>query len=414
MTKQSHIHTIVCCLVVLLLGGSVRAEEHTLVIWSHWGEEPIKVNFMNAVAEEFRNRHGIAVEIVWLPKNVLKEKLVFALDAAELDLTYLDHSFTHPRICRSLLDLSELQFIGEVDPSWHLYSLGDGNNNFLPIEGVSNAIYYHKDLFARANIVLPHDRGITAEEFLDIIRRLRAEGLTPIGEGSTDRTTKIGIPIINTLFRYAGPDKVHQLQQGKLTFSDPDVRAALDFWKDVVDLQGYASNVLQLNFLEGLFEVVEGRAAISFCGTYFYSKYGTTEKDQGQIGVLDWFTVENGKGNAYYEILWAAGFGINRRSAHLEEAKLFLEYLMTPEAASLWVQHVQAPYPVMAEDVSPDSLHGMLVSQRKGQQPAPYPFTYEAFASKAAHQMWEEETRKFVAGERTVNQFIERMNSRLP
>ena len=413
MTKQYHIHIIVCCLIGLLGGLTVSAGENTLVIWSHWGEEPIKINFMNAVAEKFQQQHGIAVDIVWLPRNELMEKLVFALDAAELDITYLDLSFTHPRISRSLLDLSDLQFTGEIDPSWHLYRLGDAGNNFLPIEGISNAIYYNKHLFEQANIVLPHDRGITAEKFLDILRKLNASGITPIGEGSTDATTKIGIPILNTIFRYAGPEKIHQLQQGELAFSDPDVMAALHLWKQVVDLKTYAPNVLDVSFADGLFEVIDGKAAISFCGTYFYSKYGTTEKDQGQIGVLDWFTVENGKGNAYYEVLWAAGFGINRNSKHLEEAQLFLEYLMSPEAASLWIQHVQAPYPVMAEDVPSDSLYGMLVTQRKGQQPTPYPFTYDAFTPKAAQQMWEEETRKFIAGERTVEQFVERMNSRL-
>ncbi len=402
------------CLVMVLAGIIASAHPPKLVIWSHWGEQPVNVNFMNAAAERFQQQYGITAEIVWLPKPELMEKLVFALDTPEPDISYIDHGFTHPRIWNSLADLHDLTLPDQRESSWELVSLGGKKKNFLPIEGLSNAIYYNKDLFKQANIVLPQDRTITTEEFLHIIRSLKAAGITPIGEGTADRTIKVGIPLINTIFRYAGPEKVAQLYQGEINFSDPDVVEALKYWKQVVDAGGYdASKVLQLTLAEGIFEVTDGRAAISFCGTYFYSKYGSTERDKGQIGVLDWFPVEHGKGNAYYEILWAAGFGVNRHSEHLKEAKQFLAYLLTPKAAALWTQHLQSPYPVTPETRSPHSLYDDLMTQRIGQSPAPEPFTYNAFASTAAQQMWEDCTRRFIMGELTVEQFIERMNSRL-
>jgi ABC-type glycerol-3-phosphate transport system substrate-binding protein len=136
---------------------------------------------------------------------------------------------------------------------------------------------------------------------------------------------------------------------------------ALTFWKQVVDAQGYDSEkALALTLSEGIFEITDGNAAISFCGTFIYSKYGTTERDRGQIGVMDWFSAEHGRGSNYYEISWAAGFGANKNSQYLSEAKQFLEYLMSSEAASLWAQHVRSPYPVIVEEVSEDSLYGML------------------------------------------------------
>jgi len=159
--------------------------------------------------------------------------------------------------------------------------------------------------------------------------------------------------------------------------------------------------------------VTDGKAAISFCGTYIYSKYGATDRDKGQMGVFDWFTLENGKGNRYYEISWGAGFGINQHSIHLAEAKKFLEYLMTPAAAALWVKYVQAPYPITAAEIPESSLYGVLAQQRKSQQPISQLFSYQPFAAKAAQQMWEEETRNLITGEHTVEQLIERMNSRL-
>ena len=159
--------------------------------------------------------------------------------------------------------------------------------------------------------------------------------------------------------------------------------------------------------------MTDGRAAMNFCGTFFYSKYAATEHDRGNIGVLDWFQVNGGKGNDLYEISWVAGYGVNAHSAHLADAKRFLEFLMTPTAAALWAQYVQAPYPVAADALTEQSLFGQLTAQRKGQQPAPEGFTYQNFSEKAAQNMWEDTTRRFISGEFTVEQFIERMNSRL-
>lgn len=405
------------CLAIAVIwfwGGETAAQEPRLVVWSHWGEDAVKVKVMSQIAESFQQEYGVAVEIVWMPKPELLEKLPFALDTAEPDITYIDSGFTHPRIARSLLDLSDLHVTGQREPTWALGSVGDGSNNFLPIEGIAHGIYYHKPLFGRAGIALPRNRPPTFPEFLEIVRALRATGITPIGEGSSDRTGKIGMPIINTIFRVAGPEKTQQLLAGEINFSDPDVIRALELWKQVVDVPGYdPQKALQLTLLDGIYEVVDGNAALSFCGTYFYGKYGATERDQGQIGVLDWFTVENGKGNAYYEMFWGAGYGINRHSQHLDEARKFLEYLLRPAAGSLWMKYVQSPYPVMPDEMLPDSLYSILMSQRTGQQPVTEAFTYTPFPTKAATQMWEDAVRKFIVGDHSVELFIERMNSRL-
>jgi len=414
MVKKSLITIITVSLA--LASAHAWAQEKTLTLWSHWGQEPAKVNFMNAAVKEFQAMTGIAVNVAWIDKQELLEKLPFALDTPEPDITYLDHGFTHPRIVRALTDLGDLRFDGDFDPSWSLLPITfEGTvKNFVAIEGLSNAIYYNKDLFKQAGISLPADRSLTEEEFLTIITTLRAAGITPIGEGAADRSVKIGIPIINTIFRYAGPEKIEQLLAGDIDFSDPDVTAGLSFWKRVVDAQGYdKEKALTLNMLDGIYEVTDGRAAMSFCGTFFYSKYAGTEHDRGNIGVLDWFSVLNGKGNDFYEISWVAGYGANKNGKHLAEAKQFLEFLLTPNAAALWQRYVQSPYPLATDHLAETSLYSQLAAQRAQQQPSPVGFTYQSYAGLPAKNMWEDVTRRFIAGESSVEEFINRMNSRL-
>ncbi len=406
---------VVCmmCLLYVFSFSEVRAQENKLTIWSHWKQDPIKINFLNAVIKEFTEQHGIEVEVVWMEKNDLKEKLSFALDTPEPDITYVDGGFSHPRLSSSLLDLSNLQFSARIDPSWSFGSVGRGKHNFLPFEGASSGMYYNKQLFEKAGIVVPQNRSITAEEFLDMIKKLRAAGITPIGEGTADRAWKAGLPVIYTILRFGGPDKLAQLLQEEINFSDPDVVAALKFWKQVVDAQGYdKTKALKLGLNEGIYEVTDGKAAINFCGTWIYSKFGTTERDKGQLGVLDWFTVEDGKGNNFYELTWVAGYGINHNSHHIDEAKKFLEFLMTPTAASLWLQHVQGPYPVLLEDTPTDTLYGALAHLRMKKQSFNLVFHFLNFKSKPVNNMWVQETHQFVTGHRSVKEFIENINSR--
>ena len=182
----------------------------------------------------------------------------------------------------------------------------------------------------------------------------------------------------------------------------------------MVDAQAYDQGpLLSMTFPEKIFEMTDGRAAMNLCGTWIYSKFGATERDQGQVGVLDWFTVEHGKGNNAYEIFWAAGYGVNKHSQHLPEAKQFLEFLMTPTAATLWAEHVQAPYPVMVEDLPPDALYSSLAHTRKDQEAFPAYFSCPFIESKALSNMWYEEMVKFLTGEHSVEEFISNMNSRM-
>ncbi|GAK58529.1 extracellular solute-binding protein family 1 [Candidatus Vecturithrix granuli] len=415
MRNRVFIVLFIVSLAIFWAHTDILAQPTKLVLWSHWASEPIKINFMNAVIEAFEQETGIQVEIVWMEKDQLVDKIVFAFDTSEPDLAYIDIGFSHPRILRSLADLSDLKLTSPIYPDWQLGDIGTYANVFLPIEGVSHAIYYNKDLFKQANITLPSDRLLTSTEFLDIIRKLREAGITPIADGVATRDDCMwGVGLMNAIFRFAGPEKISQLLNEQLNFSDPDIVAALEFWKQVVDAQGYDQDtLLSQTFPEKIFDMTDGRAAINFCGTWIYSKFGATERDQGQVGVLDWFTVEQGKGNDVYEMFWAAGYGINKHSQHLAEAKQFLEFLMTPTAALLWAQHVQGPYPVIVENLPSGTLYGALTQKRNTQEAFTQYFSCPFLGAKALSNMWYEETVKFLMGEHSVEEFVKNMNSRI-
>ena len=92
-----------------------------------------------------------------------------------------------------------------------------------------------KILFFKAGIKLPTDRLLNADEFLEIVRTLRSKGITPIAEGAADQERKTAVPILNTMIRFAGHDKIRKLMRQEINFSDPDIIRSLTYWKKIVE-----------------------------------------------------------------------------------------------------------------------------------------------------------------------------------
>jgi ABC-type glycerol-3-phosphate transport system substrate-binding protein len=152
------------------------------------------------------------------------------------------------------------------------------------------------------------ERLLNADEFLEIVKTLKAKGITPISEGFADRDSEAAIPIFNTMIRFAGYEKIRKFQQKQINFSDPDILRALNYWKTIVDAGGYNCEKSQaLNLSDSVFEMMEEQAAISFSDTLSYSKFSSTKRIKGVVGVMDWFNVPQGKGNNTFGYTYGGG-----------------------------------------------------------------------------------------------------------
>ena len=362
---------------------------------------------------KFQRQTGAKLIIVFWNKKDLRQKLVekWRDKKATPDLSYIDPGFKHPQIGKSLLDLKTLNLAPDRDPYWILGDAGGGSKNYLPIEGHETAIFYNKILFFKTGIKLPQDRLLNAAEFLAIVKILKANGITPIAEGSADRDRKAAIPILNTMIRFAGYQKIHKLQHKQIDFSDPDILQALNYWKAIVDAGGYDCEKSQvLNHSDGIFEMLEERAGISFSDTLSYSKFSSTKRIKGVVGVMDWFNVPQGKGNNTFGYTYGGGYGINRHSPRIALAKKFLQFLITPPAAKLWTKHIQSPYPISLQKWPANSIYGELAAQRRHQKQT-QAVEQLYFRHPALNKMWSDLTKKFICGNVSVEAFVQRMNS---
>jgi ABC-type glycerol-3-phosphate transport system substrate-binding protein len=385
-----------------------------LLIWCPWVDEPIRKKFLNVAAITFQKRTGSRVEIFLKNKKDLQKKLAvdWGRKKASPDISYIDPGFKQRSIGAALLELNNLNLSPGRDPFWKLGDAGGGSKNYLPIEGHATAIFYNKILFFKAGIKLPNDRLLNADEFLEIVRTLRSKGITPIAEGAADQERKAAVPILNTMIRFAGHDKIRKLMRQEINFSDPDIIRSLTYWKKIVDAGGYeCPKSLQLNLSDAIFEIMESRAAISFCDILSYAKISARKRIRGRVGVLDWFNVPQGKGNNTFGHTYGSGYGVNRHSRRVGLAKQFLQFLITPQAAQLWTRYVQSPYPIPLHIWPSDSIYDELAVQRTNQTQTEG-VEHLLFQKFALNNLWSEITRDFICGRIGVNDFAHRMNSK--
>ena len=385
-----------------------------LMIWCPWADDPIRKKFMNVAAITFQQRTGARLEIFMKNKNELQKKLAvdWGRKKSSPDISYIDPGFKQRPIGAALLELNNLSLSPGRDPFWKLGDAGGGSNNYLPIEGHTTAIFYNKILFFKAGIKLPNDRLLNADELLEIVRTLRSKGITPIAVGAADQERNAGIPIFNTMIRFAGYEKIRKLMRQEINFSDPDIIRSLTYWKKIVDAGGYeCPKSRQLNLSDAISEIMENRAAIIFCDILSYAKISSRWRIRGSVGVLDWFNVPEGKGNNTFGHTYAAGYGVNRHSRNVGLAKQFLQFLITPQAAQLWTKYVQSPYPIPLNIWPSVSIYDELAVQRTNQTQAEG-VGHLLFQKSALNNLWSEMTRDFICGRISVDDFVHRMNSK--
>ena len=165
----------------------MQAQE--LTIWSHWAAEVAKRAYIEDAIKRFEaSRPGVKVKITWYEKSALYASLKTALRAgqapdvfyAEVDQTdYIDNNL--------LADLSTGINWNNVEP-WakQAWTFGKGTYGF-PLEASTVEVYYNTKLMNDLGVKVPASGQFTQAEFLDLVKKAKAKGITPMAQGVGDR-----------------------------------------------------------------------------------------------------------------------------------------------------------------------------------------------------------------------------------
>jgi len=203
----------------------------------------------------------------------------------------------------------------------------DGKTYSLPVELNIVPIYYNKEIFEKNNLKTPE----TYDEFLNVIKTLRENGVTPITLGGKDGWTG-SFWYMYLVDRLGGSDLLDKAIASN-DFSDPKLIEAAKMAQDLVDMNAFNKGFNGLSNDEAKSEFNNEKAAMYAMGTWEVPNFTTNtdvpQEFRDKIGFFRFPTISGGQGTSD---TWVGGPGVGlfvaENSKVKDEAKKFVSYFV--------------------------------------------------------------------------------------
>jgi len=239
-----------------------------------------------------------------------------------------------------LLDLTEAL---EADPEWkesflegaldtyRLDSYGVEGIYALPNELNVDAVFYNKALFEEAGIT---ETPATMDEFYDVIDKLNAAGITPIGVGGTN-TWVMGHIFNNILVKKIGREGIIALGTGDKKWTDDDVVECLQITKNLKEKGAFAEGFEGMDYNTQMNQFLTGEVAmISHSSPIISEMYDSETEIFDDFGFFPFPSFEDKSEYEDTRVVYTSGWMMSgTMSPEEEEAALKLvKFMTTPEA----------------------------------------------------------------------------------
>ncbi len=258
----------------------------------------------------------------------------------------------------AVTDLKGMENFSDVAKA--AWSTDDGKVAFcVPMASVIHGFIYNKEAFAKIGAKEPK----TMAEFHEILDKLKKDGTyTPIDLGTADQweAATMGFQNIGPNY-WKGETGRAALIAGKEKYTDPQYIAV---FKELASWAPYMGNGYQAQKYpdsQNLFSL--GKAAIYPAGSWDISTFRS--QAQFQMGAFP-PPLPAGDTQCYISDHVDIGMGVNSASKNKEDAKKFLEWLTTPEFATLYANALPGFFPLSKTPVTiKDPLAAEMVGWRK-------------------------------------------------
>ena len=240
------------------------------------------------------------------------------------------------------------------------WTTDDGKTTFcVPMASVIHGFIYNKDAFKKIGAAEPK----TVAEFHDILDKLKKDGTyTPIDLGTADQweAATIGFQNIGPNY-WKGETGRLDLIAGKEKFTDPQYVAVFKELASWAPYMGSGFQAQKYPDSQNLFSL--GKAAIYPAGSWDISTFRS--QAQFEMGAFK-PPLPPGATDCYISDHVDIAMGVNSASKNKEDAKKFLEWLTTPEFASIYANALPGFFPLSSAAVTiKDPLAATMVGWRK-------------------------------------------------
>ncbi len=400
--------------------GDVEPVE--LLIWSHWGVDPNKRQWIEEVVAEYEDEHPhVTFTIEWYGDKADLYTQFNAIGQAggqnSPDILTVDFRplFHIPQQQNGwLLDLSP----GLDTTQWDEGLLGaatyDGGIWGLPIEAFSILMWYNRTQLSEWGFEIPDDGRISWEEFQQIAERARSEGMYVVGQGVQNITAFSAHYPMLYILNALGPDKVFDaIALGDLPYNDPEIVDALQAAVDEIP-NLFNPDVATLTSTEGAQLLFSGRAAFTVEGSWLPGWMAAAEAEGAvvegmDLGVMRFPTLPDGRGDGVVQWGAGSGWGGSVFTEHPDVVIDFFNFMSTPERGTRWIELTSVPTGMAAP--APDSVPELTGLQLAWQLdgPAISPAIYQVpFGDEEVY--WREGLTRFYADRSfTAQEFLDEM-----
>ncbi|MFA1819907.1 ABC transporter substrate-binding protein [Virgibacillus oceani] len=234
-------------------------------------------------------------------------------------------------------DIENLAAVDDIQKD--IYTSGETDELYaMPFNFVSYGFLYNKTMFEENG----WDEPETWDEFYALLEDINQEGITPLALGTADDWVIDEIVGSGFYPSFVGGEEWREgLLAGENSLTDT---AYVDFLDNLVQWADYMpENMEGLGYVDALQIFMAENAAIWVTGSW-----ALTDLDQDEITFdIDMFAspVENSGDQKWIGFNGGAGLGINAGSEHQEEARIFLNWLMSEDAQALTLNLLPGQFP---------------------------------------------------------------------
>ncbi len=230
------------------------------------------------------------------------------------------------------------------------WATDDGLPYGVPFIAVSHGIYYNIDLFEELGLTVPD----TWEDLLATAQAIKDAGYEPFANASGDEWTIAEIVFMNLAPTFIGglEGRLAYLN-GERCFNDEHAVAAFQAVADIAPFLPEGQEALTYYDSQQLF--LMGEAAMWMGGSWDIPFFESEEPDFAWSVFA--IPAPEGQEEEYVTFHMDAGMGLNAASPHKEEARLFLEWMTTPEFGALLGNLLPGFFPIMTQAPTLENEH---------------------------------------------------------
>lgn len=250
-----------------------------------------------------------------------------------------------------LMDLTDEPFMKNVRKV-SFDTVEDKRDYFFPIGYSGVGVLYNKSVFTENNLTPPR----TLSELTKVHQVLESKNIATFALGYKDLW--VGHFSLRPAF-YAvygtSPDWNKKRSQGEVSFADtPEWKLIADIPKNYVYAYGNTDTAFEVGYMDACSMLANGEAAMMLQGSWATSLIQTYNPDV-ELGFIPLPVSDdpNMRKISYYCDYYLS---ISADTKHPEEAKLYLEFLSTPEAAEIYVDSTKTFSSVIGAPIPSDTV----------------------------------------------------------